>query len=132
MKNPWTNPLDPSATASILREALAGADGISSAFLFGSLAKGEYRGDSDVDVMVLGSIEGRAVSARVSRLADSAVGREINYVLYTSDEIQRRVRDRNHFVMRVIEEPKIFLVGDERELSRVAGLAGILPSRPAT
>ncbi len=120
MENPWADPLDGVSTAAVLREALAGAEGVKCAFVFGSLAAGGFRKESDADVMVIGSIAAIDVSARVSRLADSAVGREINYVLYTLEEFGTRLKARNHFVVRVLAGPKIFLVGDARALDELA------------
>ncbi len=130
MHNPWENPLDPTATAAVLRQAFAGADGILVAFIFGSLAKGDYRAESDVDVMVIGPIAGIDISRRTSRLMDSHVGREINCVHYTPDEFRARLRARNHFVMRVLEGPKLYLVGNEEELGRLVTDAAVPADSP--
>lgn len=105
--------------AAVLAEALGGADGIACAFVFGSLAAGVQRSDSDVDLLVLGSIDGRSLSRRVSRSSDTALGRVLNYVLYSEEEWRERLRARNHFVLSVLERPKLFVVGSEADLERL-------------
>ncbi|HEU4453481.1 MAG TPA: nucleotidyltransferase domain-containing protein, partial [Longimicrobium sp.] len=56
----WVLLLRASASpAEILREALIDADGIEGAFIFGSQARSDTRPDSDVDLFLIGSVEGR-------------------------------------------------------------------------
>jgi predicted nucleotidyltransferase len=102
--------------------ALGGADGVVCAFIFGSLAAHSERPDSDVDLFVVGSIEGRELSARTSRLSDQALGRVLNTVHYTEAEINARVRARNHFVLSVLSGPKMFVIGGEEQLARFKDL----------
>lgn len=92
-----------------------GSDKIKTAFIFGSIARGEDSGLSDLDLMVIGSISGRELSSLISPVRQS-IGREINQVTMTPAEFNKRVKADDHFLMTVLKEPKLFLVGDESVL----------------
>lgn len=102
--------------ADVLRAALRPlAERIRAAFLFGSFARGEQRQHSDVDVMVVGDVSFRDLSAALAQ-AERRLGRPVNPVLYTPDEFACKRAENHHFLTRVLEEPKILLIdggGDE-------------------
>lgn len=98
---------------------LAGLPGIDCAFVFGSFASGESHAGSDVDVIVIGSVE-LAVLADVASRVTSEVGRAVNPKLYRSVEWSRKLGEGNHFVQSVAAGPKLFVVGDERVLDAIA------------
>jgi predicted nucleotidyltransferase len=104
----------------VLRAALAPlAERIRVAFLFGSMARGETRRGSDLDLLVVGKVSfGDVVSALGA--AQAALRREVNPTLYSPAEFQTKCAARHHFLTTVLREKKIFLVGDERELARLA------------
>ena len=106
--------------ADVLREALSGLPGVQVAFVYGSLARGEATSESDVDLMIVGDVTLRDVSARLHD-AQAALAREINPTVYPTAEFRNKVAARHHFVTRAIEDPKLFLIGDEDELRRLAG-----------
>ena len=103
-----------------LRRRLAAIDGVEVAAIFGSWARGEnLRPTSDVDVLVVGS-------ASYEELADAAneieplIGREVQLVTYTWEELDRRIADDSVFVSSVLEGALKPLVGDvERVRERV-------------
>lgn len=100
--------------ADVLRAALADlAERIELAFIFGSVAKGTDTAASDIDVMVVA--EDLAYADLFERLgpAEATLGRKVNPTLYTPDEVARRQREDNHFITRVLEQPKIFLIGGD-------------------
>ncbi len=101
--------------ADVLREAL-GADGIRIAFVFGSIAGGVEKAESDVDLMVIGSITLRQVAGRLSGVT-GRLGREINPHVFTPKEFASRIESGDHFVSAVMEAPKLFLIGDDDELA---------------
>jgi predicted nucleotidyltransferase len=89
------------------------------AFLYGSFTRGTQRAGSDVDVLVVGDVSfGEVVEALAA--AQERIGRELNPTVYPPREFQDKVRERQHFVTRVMAEPKVFLIGGERELVRLA------------
>jgi len=104
----------------VLRDALAPmADRIRAAFVYGSFAGGHERAASDVDVMIVGGLTVAEV-VKALRPAQETLGREINPVVYPSAEFAARVREGHHFVARVMSGEKLFLLGDDDELARVA------------
>ena len=102
----------------ILREAVSTKRHIDYAFIYGSFATGEERAESDIDVMVIGGISLEEVFALI-RGSEEKLSREINVSLYDLQEMRKRVKDRNPFIMEVLGGSKIMLVGDEDELRRV-------------
>jgi uncharacterized protein len=89
------------------------------AFIFGSLARSADDKRSDIDVMVVGSISFGDIINLLSP-AEEKVGREINPVVYPVAEFKKKVQEDHHFVKAVLEEDKIYLVGDENELRKLA------------
>lgn len=109
-----------SGVADVLRNALRPlAKRVEVAFIFGSFAEGRAVAASDVDVMVIGEAEFSEVSDALPGV-DGPIGREVNPVVYPVGEFRDKVRAGHHFVTSVLQRPKIFLVGDQRELERLA------------
>ena len=103
-----------------LRNALSLSAGqIELAFIFGSIATGNEDKSSDVDVMVIGEISFGDIVSLLSP-AEEKLGREINSVVYPIAEFKKKVKEDHHFVKTVLEGEKIFLIGDEGELRRLA------------
>ena len=110
--------LKTSGVGDTLRSALAGRrTEIRAAFVFGSVAKQEDTAESDIDVMVLSDTLGYADLFATLEPAGGALRRKVNPTIYTFREFQRRVRAKNAFVMRVIAQPKIWLLGGESDLT---------------
>lgn len=92
---------------------------ISFAFIYGSMARNEHGPDSDVDLLVVGNISlGQVVAACSS--VQNQLAREINPSVYPMKEFVQKLTSGHHFLNSVINEPKIFLIGDEDELKRLA------------
>lgn len=69
--------LEVRALPALCHPALAGAAGVRAAFVFGSVARGKARPDSDVDIAVVGQgIDTLSLSAALSM----ALGREVDVV----------------------------------------------------
>jgi predicted nucleotidyltransferase len=100
----------------VLRAALADLTSrIQVAFVFGSVAKGTDTAASDIDLLVVA--EDLAYADLFERLApaESTLGRKVGPTLYTPLEFARKQREDNHFVTRVMAQPKIFLIGGEHD-----------------
>ena len=106
--------------ADVIRQSLAtSADKIRVAFIFGSVAKSADDRRSDIDLMVVGKISfGDVVSLLTP--AEQKLGREVNPVVYPIVEFKKKVKEDSHFVKTVLEEEKIFVMGGEDELRRLA------------
>ena len=104
--------------ADVLRAALAPlAPRIELAFVYGSVAKQQDTADSDIDVMIMSTGLGYADVFGTLESATATLGRKVNPTLYTPAEIAKRVNSDNAFVTRVLNQPKIWLIGNEEALN---------------
>lgn len=103
-----------------LRELFARAGSVNVAFIFGSYAKNQEDITSDVDVFVVGELLPGELTRALMDL-EREVGRSINVILFTSQELQERVSKGDHFTRTVLAGPKIFLWGDDDALARILG-----------
>jgi predicted nucleotidyltransferase/DNA-binding HxlR family transcriptional regulator len=85
------------------------------AFVFGSVARGEEKAGSDVDLMVIGQLGLRDLSRLLSGIEEK-IGREVNPHVFHEAEFRKRVRAKEHFVSSVMETPNIFIIGSHHEL----------------
>jgi len=90
------------------------------AFIYGSFASGKETPESDVDVMIVG--DDVSLDDVVPALGDAQrqLGREINPTIYSSEEFTRRLAEKRHFVTQVVAGPKIFVMGKEDDIGKLA------------
>lgn len=69
--------------------------------------------------MLVGESLGYGAALSAFSPAEQKLGRSINPTLYTLEEFASRYQEQNHFFMRVLEQPKLFLIGDDDELRRI-------------
>ena len=115
----------------VLAEALRPmADQIHLAFIYGSVGRGEERQGSDVDLCVVGDVTFAQVVAAIGP-SQERLGREINPTVYPIDEFHRKLAEGHHFLSSIVDSPKVFLIGDEREFAGVGSkrLAGSSPEQ---
>lgn len=101
----------------VLRLALSKyADAIRFAFIYGSVAKGVDTATSDIDVMVVA--EGLSYSDLFEALtkAEETLGRKVNPTLYSPRDFLKKIEGDNHFVTRVLNQPRIALLGIEDDI----------------
>lgn len=70
---------------------------ISLAFIFGSIASGQERSDSDIDLMVIGDVSPVELAVPL-RHARKLLGREINPTVYSRIEFAKKRGARDHFL----------------------------------
>lgn len=103
--------------ADVLREALTPiSKHIRIAFIYGSIAKQEDNAKSDIDLMIIGTGLTYADIFELLEKAESQLGRKINPTFYSTSEWLQKNKDGNNFVTKVLQHPKIFLIGSENEL----------------
>lgn len=90
------------------------------AFIYGSVATGTHGSASDVDLMIVGDVTLRELVPAL-RIAQERLGREVNPVVYSPEEFEKRLKAREHLLSRILEGPKIMLIGAESELAELAG-----------
>lgn len=101
----------------LVREALATwVDQIEFAFVYGSMARGEEHAASDVDIMIVGTLEYPEAVLALDAAARQ-LRRDVNPTIYTRTELQARARNENAFVTRVLAGPKLWLYGSEQDLA---------------
>lgn len=103
----------------IVKEELQSfAGNIEFAFIYGSMARGDYSSDSDVDVMIIGQPPLRRLASATSNLRIK-LAREVNYQVFRKEEWLERLRRRDHFVTSIFKERLLFIMGSEDEFKRM-------------
>ena len=111
--------------ADLLRDLLEPLESdIDSAFVYGSVARAEELSSSDIDLMVIGKA-GLADIAPALRQAEERLNRPVNATVYTPAEFAKKLKAKNHFLGAVLDEEKLFVVGNEHDLEQATrGKAG--------
>jgi len=105
--------------ADVIKQSLSSkAKKIRIAFIYGSVASGSDDRKSDIDVMVVGNISFGEIVDLLSS-AEEQLSREINTVVYPVAEFKQKVKSDHYFVKNVLAGQKIFVAGDDVELSRL-------------
>lgn len=100
-----------------LRKALEPLAGrIRAAFVYGSVAKRQDTASSDVDLMLVSEDLGYGDLFAALEEASQRLGRTVNPTIYTPAELAQRIERKESFVMRVLEQPRIWLIGDDHAL----------------
>ncbi len=82
------------------------------AFIYGSVAQGTEHAGSDIDLMLVGDDMSYSEVMELLAPAEKQLGRTINPTLYTVAEFTDRKNSHQPFITRVIEQPKLWLMGD--------------------
>jgi len=102
--------------ADVLRTALAPlAPQIEAAFVYGSVAKQQDTTSSDIDVLIVSPSLGYADVYSALESAATTLGRTVNPTLYAPSELAKRIAQDNAFIKRVLQQPKIWLIGTEEQ-----------------
>lgn len=110
--------LKTSGLRDVLREALRPLERqVRAAFVFGSIAKGTDTATSDVDLMVIS--DGLTYADLFGALGDATdqLGRSVNPRIHTSAELARRVDEHNSLLTKVLDGPKIWVIGGDADLA---------------
>ena len=110
--------LKTSGLADVLREALTPTSNrIRAAFVYGSVAKGDDTAGSDIDLMVIAEDLTYGDLFAAIEEASTRLGRKVAPTIYSPKELARRVNQHKSFLARVLDQPKIWLIGGERDLA---------------
>ncbi|MFH1777566.1 MAG: nucleotidyltransferase domain-containing protein [Candidatus Omnitrophota bacterium] len=99
----------------LITQQLEKIKGVKVAFIYGSFAKNEERAISDIDLFVIGNINENLLSRELARM-EKTLKREINYSLYTKDEFIEKKKNKDSFILELLENKKIFLIGNRSDL----------------
>lgn len=86
------------------------------AFVYGSVAKKSDTAASDIDLMIVSDHLTYADVFPVLEEVSSNLQRSIQPTIYSKAEITKRIQSDNSFIKRVLEQPKIWVIGKESEL----------------
>lgn len=104
--------------ASPLREALAPlANRIRAAFVYGSVAKGSETASSDIDLMLISDTLAYPEAMAALHPLMAQLRREINPTIYSREELRNRISKKNAFIVRVLQQPRLWLIGSEHDLA---------------
>ena len=110
--------LKTSGLVDTLRAALAPLmSQIHTAFVYGSVAKGQDTVKSDIDLMVVSNSLSYADLFAALEEATSRLGRTVNPTVYSRHELEKRIRADNAFIKRVLAQPKLWVIGEEHGLA---------------
>jgi len=100
-----------------LRDALKPvAANIRAAFVYGSVAKATDQGASDIDLMVVSdSLSYGEIFGAIDKVSRT-LGRNVNPTVHSAAEFSRRAKNENVFITRVLEGPKVWVIGSENDL----------------
>jgi predicted nucleotidyltransferase len=82
------------------------------ALIYGSIARGDNRSRSDLDVLVVGALSFADLLRRLNAV-EERIGREISPRLFSAEEFEQRLRRSDRFLTAVLRGPKIMLIGSE-------------------
>ncbi|HEV3138686.1 MAG TPA: helix-turn-helix domain-containing protein [Pirellulales bacterium] len=88
-------------------------------FVYGSIASGSEQSNSDIDLMVVGTVSPVELSIRLRKTRE-VLGREVNPTVYTPAEFDKKRKAKDHFLSRVLDKPRLIVLGNSDELDKAA------------
>jgi len=89
------------------------------AFVFGSIAKGQDTAKSDIDLMIVGhDLTYNKIYSSLQN-AERSLFRPVNPSILSVSEWKRKLADRNSFLTKVVQQPKLFVIGSENDIQRI-------------
>ncbi len=102
-----------------IRDILKEIGNIKFAFIYGSYAKAKETSFSDIDLTIIGNPDEDKLIKELDRL-EGKFQREINYKLYTLKKFKHDIEEKEPFILEIVRDKKIMLIGDENELRKVS------------
>ena len=104
----------------LLQSALAEIPGVEAAFIFGSLARGDDRPDSDIDLLVYGDRIPRGAVSEGLGYVYGLLERKLDDKVLDRESFRELNGPRSGFLPNALSGRKIWLIGSERDLVRAA------------
>lgn len=105
-----------------LKELVDKLNNVECAFIFGSIAKGTENSNSDVDLMLIGNTNQDILVAALSSM-EGKIAREINYHIYSSQEIVKKIKEKDGFISNIFLSPIIKLKGNPYDFTGSSNIA---------
>jgi predicted nucleotidyltransferase len=104
----------------VVRMALAPlTNRIQVAAVYGSVARGEAKAASDVDLLVIGDVTFGEVVDTLSD-AQRQLARDVNPTVYTPAEYRKRLSQKDHFLSTLSDAQKMFVIGSNDDIEQLA------------
>lgn len=98
-----------------LRGALSTIKKIEYAFIYGSFAAKREKGISDIDLMIIGDPDTSQLNEKIAEL-EKKLRRDINPTIYSLKEYKTKKQQKSGFIMDLLNNPKMMLIGREGDL----------------
>ncbi len=98
-----------------LRKILLSIKNIKISFIYGSFASEQLKATSDIDLMIIGNPNISILNEKIAGL-EKRLKREINTTIYSWKEYKDKKEDKGGFILDLLENPKIMLIGKEDDL----------------
>ncbi len=112
-----------------IREILDKAGPIDFSFLYGSFSKGKDNSLSDIDLVIIGSPNEDKIICDFDKL-ERELGRDINYRLFTFNELFESVRHKDPFLLEILRDRKTMLIGGESDLRKIVEGSSYKEAKP--
>ena len=86
------------------------------AFVYGSIAKGTERAESDLDLLIVSDSLTYPEAYEALQDAEQVVARTINPTVMTPDEWRKKRSGSDSFAKRIASQSKLFLIGNEHAI----------------
>lgn len=87
-------------------------------FIFGSVARGDESVESDIDLFIVADLTFRQLSKALGPLSRQ-LQRELNPIMLDPNEFQKKIREKDHFMIEIMSSPKLWIIGSESELREI-------------
>jgi predicted nucleotidyltransferase len=100
----------------LLESAIMKIPNIDSAFIFGSYAKGDFGGNSDIDLFIIGNPDEDELVTKISKI-EKEIDREINYHVYGLKEFKNKIK-KDSFLQNITKK-YILLTKNKNEFRKL-------------
>lgn len=101
-----------------LKKIVEGVSNLRICFIYGSYASDKEKIGSDIDLFVVGEkIKSDLFFDRISSL-ERRIGREINFRIFSQEDLKKAIKGKNSFILTVLKNKKIFLIGNEKDIRK--------------
>jgi predicted transcriptional regulator with HTH domain/predicted nucleotidyltransferase len=98
----------------LLRDLVAYFAGVHAAFIYGSYANSTENTYSDIDLCLIidnNIFNDDTFIAEINKI-EKAILRDIEYIYYSEDEWNKKIKLQDSFILNLISQPKIVLAGE--------------------
>lgn len=92
---------------------------INFAFIYGSVANGQESASSDVDLFIVSESVAYADVMNALTRPEAELGRSVNPSIYSRKDISKKLKEKNAFLTRVIDQPKLWVKGSDDDIREI-------------